>query len=62
MSRYGTTFQPPSCDAVLREHYWFWEPNTEAAIKSTKVLVQNYLTSVGRASTPRILFFLKTQF
>jgi len=47
---YGTTFQPPSCDAVLREHYWFWEPNTESSIKSTKALVGNYLTSVGRAA------------
>ena len=47
---YGDTFQPPSCDAVLRSHYWFWEPNTEHAIKSTKRLVDNYLTSVGRAA------------
>lgn len=45
---YGATFQPPSCDAVLREHYWFWEPNTESSIKSTRKLVDNYLTSVGK--------------
>ena len=35
---------------MLREHYWFWEPNTERAIKSTRKLVGNYLTSVGRAA------------
>ena len=46
----GVTFQPPSCDAVLREHYWFWQPNTEGRIKSTRELVSNYLTSVGRAA------------
>jgi len=46
----GATFQPPSCDAVLREHYWFWQPGTEGALKSTKTLVGNYLTSVGRAA------------
>jgi hypothetical protein len=46
----GLTFQPPSCDAVLREHYWFWQPQTEQYAKSTKALVNNYLTSVGRAA------------
>lgn len=47
---YGQVFQPPSCDVVLREHYWFWQPDTESSIKSTHALVRNYLTSVGRAS------------
>jgi alpha-L-fucosidase len=46
----GITFQPPSCDAVLRNHYWFWQPETESSMKSTKTLVGNYLTSVGRAA------------
>eukprot|EP00937_MAST-01D_sp_MAST-1D-sp2_P000022 g22.t1 len=46
----GITFQPPSCDAVLREHYWFWQPGTEGAIKSTRKLVDNYMASVGRAA------------
>ncbi len=46
----GEHFMPPSTDTVLREHYWFWQNNTERHIKSTKALVNNYLTSVGRAS------------
>lgn len=46
----GEYFMPPSTDTVLREHYWFWQHNTEQHIKSTKTLVDNYLTSVGRAS------------
>lgn len=29
----GVTFQPPSCDTVLREHYWFWQPNTEQSLR-----------------------------
>lgn len=47
---HGEHFMPPSTDTVLREHYWFWQNNTERHIKSTKLLVENYLTSVGRAS------------
>jgi hypothetical protein len=46
----GAAFMPPSSDAVLREHYWFWEPNTTSSLKTTKKLVHNYLTSVGRAA------------
>lgn len=46
----GEHFMPPSTDTVLREHYWFWQNHTEKHIKSTKLLVNNYLTSVGRAS------------
>jgi hypothetical protein len=46
----GVTFEPPSCDAVLRNHYWFWQPHTESSTKSTHQLVSNYLTSVGRAA------------
>ena len=46
----GGAFMPPSSDAVIREHYWFWKNNTEEKTKSTLKLVQNYLTSVGRAS------------
>lgn len=47
---HGEHFMPPSTDTVLREHYWFWQNNTERHIKPTKLLVENYLTSVGRAS------------
>eukprot|EP01062_Namystynia_karyoxenos_P019965 TRINITY_DN1754_c0_g1_i4.p1 TRINITY_DN1754_c0_g1~~TRINITY_DN1754_c0_g1_i4.p1 ORF type:complete len:492 (+),score=146.75 TRINITY_DN1754_c0_g1_i4:81-1556(+) len=46
----GQYFIPPSTDTVLREHYWFWENNTDGATKTVKQLVHNYLTSVGRAS------------
>jgi hypothetical protein len=41
---------PPSTDVVLREHYWFWQNGTVSKTKTTKKLVENYLTSVGRAS------------
>eukprot|EP01065_Artemidia_motanka_P006266 TRINITY_DN1307_c0_g1_i2.p2 TRINITY_DN1307_c0_g1~~TRINITY_DN1307_c0_g1_i2.p2 ORF type:complete len:379 (+),score=116.78 TRINITY_DN1307_c0_g1_i2:522-1658(+) len=47
---HGSYFVPPSSDTVLREHYWFWQNNSAQTTKSTKKLVQNYLTSVGRAS------------
>lgn len=46
----GSRFNPPVCDTVLREHYWFYQPGTVATLKSTRQLVDNYLTSVGRAS------------
>ena len=46
----GEIFNPPVSDTVLREHLWFWQPGSEATLKSTKQLVHNYLTSVGRAS------------
>ena len=47
-------FCPGNCDTVLRDHYWFWKPQTDKAIKSTRELVRNYLTSVGRGC-PSIL-------
>ncbi|CAE7233501.1 FUC1 [Symbiodinium natans] len=43
-------FVPPSCDIVLREHYWFHQNDTEQYMKSPVQLLYNYLTSVGRAS------------
>ena len=46
----GAWFNPPSCDAVLREHDWFYRAGTEGEVKSAKALVNNYLTSVGRAA------------
>ncbi len=46
----GTVFNPPVSDTVLSEHYWFWQHDDKDHIKSTKALVHNYLTSVGRAS------------
>ena len=50
----GQAFIPPSCDAVLREHLWFFA-NTSTGVEkgvptSTIGLVRKYLTSVGRAA------------
>ncbi|KAJ7369614.1 hypothetical protein OS493_037564 [Desmophyllum pertusum] len=44
----GQQFCPPFCDTVIREHYWFWKPNTTNRVKKVSTLVQEYLTSVGR--------------
>ena len=46
----GAVFAPPSCDTVLAEHYWFFQPGEDASLRSTCALVNVYLTSVGRAS------------
>ena len=47
-------FNPPSCDAVLREHFWFFSNTTTGEEKGVPTptigLVHKYLTSVGRAS------------
>ena len=44
----GTRYCPAHCDAVLREHYWFWAPDTEKHIQPVQTLIQKYLTSLGR--------------
>lgn len=44
----GNEFRPPFCDTVIREHDWFWKPNTTRKVKTTRTLVSEYLTSVGR--------------
>lgn len=44
----GEQFCPPFCDTVIREHYWFWKPNTTNRVKKVSTLVGEYLTSVGR--------------
>ncbi len=46
----GAIFDPPSCDTVLEEHYWFYQDGDIDTIRSTCSLVNVYLTSVGRAS------------
>ena len=46
---FGTVFNPPVCDTVLRDHFWFSQPNMSMP-KSTTTLVHTYLTSVGRNS------------
>ena len=47
----GQLFCPANCDTVIRQHYWFWQPNTECSVKSTRRLVREYLTSVGHGCT-----------
>ena len=47
----GRLFCPANCDTVIREHYWFWQRNTEHSVKSTSRLVREYLTSVGHGCT-----------
>lgn len=47
----GTVFCPPSCDTVLREHFWFWKNGTAGTIKPTRELVGEYVSSVGRGCT-----------
>ncbi len=34
----------------LRHPPRFWQPDTEGALKSTQLLLSNYLTSVGRSA------------
>ena len=46
----GDVFAPPSCDTVLAEHFWFFQPGEDARLRSTCALANVYLTSVGRAS------------
>lgn len=48
---WGKLFCPANCDTVIREHFWFWEPNTEYSVKSVRRLVREYLTSVGHGCT-----------
>lgn len=42
-----TRWCAPHCDAVLREHIWFWESNPPPP-KDAQALVRQYLSSVGR--------------
>ncbi len=44
-------FIAPSCDTVLIEHFWFYQPEMDTTpVRSTCTLVNVYLTSVGRSS------------
>lgn len=43
----ATRWCSPHCDAVLREHIWFWDQNPPPP-KAPLALVRQYLTSVGR--------------
>jgi len=44
----GTLWSPGMVDTVLRNHHWFWRPNTEKTIESLDRLVKFYYQSVGR--------------
>jgi alpha-L-fucosidase len=44
----GAIWQPPECDAPLRNHAWFWHPGQEGLIRSVDDLVEMYYQSVGR--------------
>jgi len=44
----GKLWSPGMVDTVLRNHYWFWRPDTEKKIESLKRLIGFYYASVGR--------------
>ena len=44
----GKLWSPAMVDTVLRNHHWFWKPNTEKTIESLDRLVRFYYQSVGR--------------
>ena len=46
----GKLWSPGMVDTVLRNHHWFWRPNTENTIESLDRLVKFYYQSVGRNS------------
>jgi len=44
----GELWSPAMVDTVLRNHHWFWKPNTEKTIEPLDRLVGFYYKSVGR--------------
>ena len=44
----GTLWSPGMVDTVMRNHHWFWVPNSEHKIEPLDRLVQFYYDSVGR--------------
>ena len=44
----ATVWSPAMVDTVLRDHHWFWKPNTENTIEPLDHLVSCYYQSVGR--------------
>jgi alpha-L-fucosidase len=46
----GQLWSPGMVDTVLRNHHWFWKPNTEQTIEPLERLVKFYYESVGRNS------------
>jgi len=44
----GELWSPAMVDTVLRNHHWFWKPDTERTIEPVERLVKFYYESVGR--------------
>ena len=43
----GDLWCPAMCDVPLREHHWFWQPETEKDIETLSSLTEMYYNSVG---------------
>ncbi|MBI2440076.1 MAG: alpha-L-fucosidase [Lentisphaerae bacterium] len=46
----GDVWLPLETDTPVREHYWFWQPNTESTLKSLAQLMEIYYRSVGHGT------------
>ena len=46
----GEFWLPVECDAPIRDHEWFWQPDEEHKLRSEADLVEMYYGSVGRNS------------
>jgi alpha-L-fucosidase len=44
----GTLWSPAMCDPPMREHDWFWRPDSEHKLHSLESLIAMYYQSVGR--------------
>lgn len=44
----GKIWMPGECDVPVRNHDWFWEPNSEHKLYSVDQLMDKYYKSVGR--------------
>jgi len=44
----GPIWLPGECDTTVRDHHWFWKPDTESSLKSLDELLEVYYRSVGR--------------
>lgn len=44
----GEIWLPGECDTTIRDHHWFWLPDTEHTLNSLDKLVSIYYSSVGR--------------
>ena len=47
----GKYWRPAMSDSPLRNHHWFWQPDTEHTLFSLEALQDMYYKSVGRNST-----------